>query len=668
MKATRWVGLIGVALLVAGLAGPAMAAPVGPNVEAEDVGPWLRQLVPGDLPVMIGDPVPATAGVGGGGGGGEVPLAYAEGDYRLGLWYDDTMGLYTSWYYVAAIGEHCEVWVAYDLAFPDGDARNPVEVTQDQVNYLVDEFDNNIWTADTAFFGMPDLHDGSQAVLDDMFGLPPDYFMADDDKDRVVIMVSNIGDASYWDPTYPNYVAGFYWGTYEYYFDRNIINIDAYDFANRLGPDVARPYLYDGVIAHEFQHLLHDDADPDEDLWFNEGCADFAGYICGYGHPDSHVLYAEYFAENSLVAWEDQGGYEVLSDYGHAYLFVLYLFEQLGIDFVNAAYRNPLNGMEAIDATLQAGFPTDRSFAQIYRDFSVALLIDSKTPGGGVYEFQTIDVGAMVGTFASPNPETYDMPGAPPWGTDYVWLDTTGHPNKKLVFDGDDVWGQPEWSSDGDVLWGGAGDVVDNFAIFAATGGGTLTFDTAFDIEEGWDFGFVQVSTDGGHTWTSLANEYTTMAAAEGAHPTVAGNVPGLTGTLATWTPMSFDLSAYAGQEILVAFRYVTDWVYSYAGWYVDNVMVDGVLVSDGSSIDPFQSYSELFPVETDFLVTVVRVKSTPKGAIFQVREMALDDATETGMIPIGANGWPRALMLVTFAAPQGFLKYMDYEFGYTSK
>ena len=26
-----------------------------------------------------------------------------------------------------------------------------------------------------------------------------------------------------------------------------------------------------------------------------------------------------------------------------------------------------------------------------------------------------------------------------------------------------------------------------------------VTFDTYFDIEPNWDFGFVQVSTDGGH-------------------------------------------------------------------------------------------------------------------------------------------------------------------------
>ncbi len=41
-------------------------------------------------------------------------------------------------------------------------------------------------------------------------------------------------------------------------------------------------------------------------------------------------------------------------------------------------------------------------------------------------------------------------------------------------------------------------------------GGASLTFDALWDAEEGWDFGFVQVSDDGGKTWTSLPTADTT--------------------------------------------------------------------------------------------------------------------------------------------------------------
>jgi hypothetical protein len=43
---------------------------------------------------------------------------------------------------------------------------------------------------------------------------------------RQVVLVSNIRDDNYYDPTYPNYIAGFYSPTFEAYFDRNIMSID----------------------------------------------------------------------------------------------------------------------------------------------------------------------------------------------------------------------------------------------------------------------------------------------------------------------------------------------------------------------------------------------------------------------------------------------------------
>ena len=43
------------------------------------------------------------------------------------------------------------------------------------------------------------------------------------------MLVSNIQDDNYYDPTYPYYIAGFFWTTFEQAFDRNIISIDFAD-------------------------------------------------------------------------------------------------------------------------------------------------------------------------------------------------------------------------------------------------------------------------------------------------------------------------------------------------------------------------------------------------------------------------------------------------------
>jgi len=265
-----------------------------------------------------------------------------------------------------------------------------------------------------------------------------------------------------------------------------------------------------------------------------------------------------------------------------------------------------------------------------------------------------------------PIPEAFDTPGGPPWGTDYIWVDGDPKTLASVTFNGMDYSTFPTaWSSDGNVLFGGTGDLIDNWAIFETPGGGTLSFDTQYDIEEGWDFGFIQVSTDGGQTWTSLANAYTTDVHDPSAHPKVVENLPGLSGHSGGWINMSFDLGGYAGQDILVAFRYVTDWAFTEDGWFVDNVYVDGTLISDGSSTDPFVDITELNPVNNDFMVIFVGFRDMGTDNLFGIVRLRLDELTEEGMSELSQllNGSDSVIMMVTFEAPEGYSQYADYTY-----
>jgi len=643
------------------------ATPPGPNYMPVDVGPRLRGMAPSDVALHLNGFDGSYTG--GATSSSTVPECYGLGDIVPGLWYDDMSGgLYFSPYVVRAIGKHIEVWVMQDLNFPTNDPRNPVVVTDEQIAYLVDQFDNNIYPNSTSFFGMPDFHDGSNSPLTAEYGI--DYY---DPEGRTIVMISNIGDENYYDPTYPLYIAGFYWGLFEYYLDRNVISIDAYDWANRVGPDAAPPFMYEGVFAHEFQHLIHDDLDSDEEIWVNEGCSDFAIFLNGYGHPSSHV-FGNYSAatlpENSLVVWGDQGGLEILSDYGHAYLWTLYLFEQLGGSFIQNMVCNPDNGISGINSTLSA-FKIKKDFGELYHDWAVALLIDSKKPEGGRYQFKNIDFNLNIGPPDNPNPEAFNTPGAPPWGTDYIWIDGDPKDLDKITFNGIDYTLLPtDWSSVYGFLRSSDGNEIDNWAIFESVGGGTLTFDTWYDIEKEWDFGFVQVSTDGGHTWTSLANGYTKDKPIEGSYPKVIENLPGLTGYSGGWISMSFDLSTYAGQDILIAFRYVTDWASFGYGWFIDNVRVDGTLISDCSNTEAFKDITEILPINNNFTVTFVGIKEKKSGNEYKVKSMKLDNVTEEGMFELKKilDSSTSAVMLVTFDAPQGFTGYADYTYDFTYK
>lgn len=107
-----------------------------------------------------------------------------------------------------------------------------------------------------------------------------------------------------------------------------------------------------------------------------------------------------------------------------------------------------------------------------------------------------------------------------------------------------------------------------------------LSYDLWFNIEDGWDAGFVQVSEDG-VTWKSLSTPYTKTFENKGGYPTIMDSLPGYSGSSNGWVKENIDLSAYAGKNISVRLRYATDWVTELDGMYVDNIIVtaDGKVV-----------------------------------------------------------------------------------------
>jgi PGF-pre-PGF domain-containing protein len=101
----------------------------------------------------------------------------------------------------------------------------------------------------------------------------------------------------------------------------------------------------------------------------------------------------------------------------------------------------------------------------------------------------------------------------------------------------------------------------------------TLTFYTKYTIEYGWDFGYVEVSTNNGSTWNQIAGTGTTTYRDGAAYVGVNG-APAYTGTVSNWTLETMNLTPYVGNLILLRFRYVTDDYYSEYGWLVDDISI----------------------------------------------------------------------------------------------
>jgi immune inhibitor A len=98
-----------------------------------------------------------------------------------------------------------------------------------------------------------------------------------------------------------------------------------------------------------------------------------------------------------------------------------------------------------------------------------------------------------------------------------------------------------------------------------------LRFQSWYDIEADYDFGYVEVSSDGGKQWQSLPGNITTLV--DDAYA-ITGKSPG-------WVEARFDLAKYAGSKLLLRFRYSTDGGLALPGWAIDQIAIDATGFSD---------------------------------------------------------------------------------------
>jgi hypothetical protein len=148
------------------------------------------------------------------------------------------------------------------------------------------------------------------------------------------------------------------------------------------------------ILAHEFQHLIHWRYDPDEDIWVNEGCSDYASlFLCGYqsNQNSSHVEAFERSPEVSLVHWKSDMS-NTLANYGASYLWMLYLHEHYGgVSTISAVISQPENGIDGMNAVLSSrGY--SQSFGDVFSDWKIANYLDDESFESGRYGYKSLDI------------------------------------------------------------------------------------------------------------------------------------------------------------------------------------------------------------------------------------------------------------------------------------
>ena len=617
----------------------------------------------------------------------KLPRALAPpvvGDERFWLAFDTTQGDYVKQYTLRGIGDNIEVWVSSDedevsrgLEFPDGDCRNDGVrnvITDDQVNYLIDQFNSNMYPIESDDFSVPPERNGAKSLLAKILELPKGYYRGP--GDRIVTLIDNVRDENFYDTDNQNslpYIAGFYTSFYDDLTNRLVMSIDSFDWLHRTGANppndpssdpclnaTSRPFLYEGTFAHEYQHLLENYVDIDEVSWVNEGLSDYAQTITGYVDPtipvtqigfDSHIQGFLGFndvltpanpiprpggPENSLTLWGDQTDYptEVFSDYGAAYTFMEYLHGLFGTEFMRNLHLNPGIGLDGLAAVLADAGSAAKPL-ELIGSWATMVAVDASLDagfsltGGTPAEFSTPTLNAEINW---DNDQAFAGPGAPPNGSDYVRLRDAGDAYlnvgeaDSIEFNGVSKLEKlpVQWKVDktppkgsSKALYSGKGDNLDRtIARKVVVREGNLDVDMAWNTEVGYDYAYAQVSTDGG-------KKYKSVRCADSVKAPLG---PGFDGKSGGFVTEHCNLSRYAGDRVILAFRYVTDGGVVLPGFWVDDVVLDGRRISNGTTLKGWKSVTQIHPVQVKkWLVRLVAID--PSTDEVRIGTLTLDES-----------------------------------------
>lgn len=412
---------------------------------------------------------------------------------------------------------------------------------------------------------------------------------------------------------------------------------------------------YISTLVHEFRHMIEHNYDRHDDDWEVEGTAVMAQMLV----DDQAELRARAngFVDNTDIqmnAWT-QGNSN--PHYGKGYVFSRYIFDRFGTDFYSTWVRHPDRAFFAIDAVLDEygyGF----SALDLWQDFTAAVALIGKVSVPADFAFSDSfqsDEPRMTNISRFPSETTddvsqfgfdiYTLFNSEPVTINFTGSTKTAVLDNILPASGNYMW----WSGRANQSDMSLTREVDLTGVDSAT----LNYAIQYSIENGYDFGYVLVSTDGGVTWQPQV--------ADGMGGESTRDDPGelalaerfYSGRGREWIEESIDLTPYAGQVVLVRFQYITDAIFTAPGFALDNISIpeigfyDGVESgAEGWAASGFLRVTAYMPQQ--FALTLVTYEN---GApVIQRIELSADNTAEFS-VP-GGTSETRPLLIVTATNP----------------
>lgn len=347
---------------------------------------------------------------------------------------------------------------------------------------------------------------------------------------------------------------------------------------------------FESTLAHEFQHMIQWNVHQNRDIWLDEGASVIAQWVNGYNAGGLDYAFIAN-PDTQLNAWDEPG--RSSAHYGASYMFLRYLMDRHGGEgFMAKLLGHDLPGTGALDAAIkEAGNGT--GFEGAFRDWTIANALNDKKLDGGRYSYSQ---GGRVKPTRSINryPATRGE-AVHQYAADYISL--TGSSGALTIsFKGNATVpvvaakphsGQHHWYAN---RQDSADATLTREFDLTKVSKATLRFWMWYDIEQFFDYAYVEVSADGGKSWAALKGKHTTEENPNGNSfgPGWSGKsgIPARSSATPKWVQESIDLSAYAGKKVLVRFEYVTDEGYNRPGFLVDDVSLPEIGYTDNAEAD----------------------------------------------------------------------------------
>lgn len=502
-------------------------------------------------------------------------------------------------------------------------AEEGARADPDDVKKLMDTFENEIYPTDREFFGS----EWSPGI--------------DGDPHIYILYASGLG----------NNVAGYFNSTDE-------INPAIKEHSNAhetfvlsTSQNLADEYTY-STLAHEFVHMIQYPSDRNDVSWINEGFAEVGSFLNGYGVGGWDWAYAE-SPDLQLTDWTGDVGNNG-THYGQSFLYLTYYLDRFGEEATKALTNNPENDLASVDDTLAQLNITDPLTGQIvtaddvFMDWAAALYLKDESVGDGRYTYHNYPDGpkARETDFVSSCPgETLDR-SVNQYGVDYINISCAG--DFTVHFSGSTVARllPMDAHSGAYSFWSNKGDESDmtltrEFDFTGVSGPITLNYWTWYDIEEDWDYLYLEASTDG-ESWEILTTP-------SGTSNNPSGNAYGwgYTGMSEDWILEEVDLSEYAGQTVQLRFEYVTDAAVNGEGLLVDDISIEAIgYEEDFESGNGGWEAAGFVRVE-NILPQTYRLSLITRGDTTTVTHIPLS-LDQTAEIPLSLGAGEEAILIVT--------------------